>query len=110
MKKLKPDVILAEPVGSCAGMMATLYMPLREFYSKEFEIVQIEGASIEARELLAEYEHVVSTNMHIHLRGDYCVEVLIAEGEIYEVVSFISRIRALKGLYQVRYTVITVSP
>ncbi|KYH36436.1 MAG: cobalamin synthesis protein P47K [Candidatus Bathyarchaeota archaeon B24] len=38
LKKLKPDVILAEPVGSCAGMMATLYMPLREFYGEEFEI------------------------------------------------------------------------
>ncbi|RLI26180.1 hypothetical protein DRO57_01945 [Candidatus Bathyarchaeota archaeon] len=33
----------------------------------------------------------------------------MAEGEIEEVVGLISRIRALRGLYQVRYTVIPVS-
>ena len=37
LDKLKPDVILAEPVGSCAGLMPTLYAPIKEFYSSDFE-------------------------------------------------------------------------
>jgi len=38
LEKLKPDVILAEPVGSCAGLMPTLYAPIKEFYSDDFEL------------------------------------------------------------------------
>ncbi|MEM1569652.1 MAG: GTP-binding protein [Candidatus Bathyarchaeia archaeon] len=41
LEKLKPDVILAEPVGSCAGLMPTLYVPIKEFYSNEFELAPL---------------------------------------------------------------------
>ncbi|MHC1628762.1 MAG: GTP-binding protein [Candidatus Nezhaarchaeales archaeon] len=35
MAKIKPDIILAEPVGSCTDLLATVYTPLRNYYSDE---------------------------------------------------------------------------
>ncbi len=37
LEELMPDVILTEPVGSCGCLMPTLYNPIQEFYSNEFE-------------------------------------------------------------------------
>lgn len=36
--KSRPEVILAEPVGSCADLPATVYAPLRDLYGEEFEL------------------------------------------------------------------------
>ena len=35
---LRPDVVLAEPVGSCTDLVATVIRPLQEVYTKPFEI------------------------------------------------------------------------
>lgn len=35
---VKPEIILAEPVGSCTDIMATVIRPLRKFYSEQFSI------------------------------------------------------------------------
>ncbi len=37
-KASRPDVILAEPVGSCTDLVATVIRPLQEIYSQPFEI------------------------------------------------------------------------
>jgi Ni2+-binding GTPase involved in maturation of urease and hydrogenase len=34
----KPDVILAEPVGSCTDLVATVIQPLKDLYSGQFEV------------------------------------------------------------------------
>lgn len=34
----KPDIILAEPVGSCTDLVATVVQPIRQLYDAEFEI------------------------------------------------------------------------
>lgn len=34
----KPDVLLAEPVGSCTDLVATVLRPLRHFHAEDFEI------------------------------------------------------------------------
>lgn len=34
----RPDVILAEPVGSCTDLVATVLQPLRQLYSERFQI------------------------------------------------------------------------
>jgi len=34
----KPDIILAEPVGSCTDLVATVIQPLRDLYSGRFEV------------------------------------------------------------------------
>jgi len=52
-----------------------------------------------------EHDEIVSSNMHIHLGKRYCLEVFITEGKAEEVLGFISRIRATRGIQQVKYTV-----
>ncbi len=38
LAKTYPDVILAEPVGSCTDIPATLHMPIKKFYRNTFDI------------------------------------------------------------------------
>lgn len=38
LAKIKPDVILAEPVGSCTDLLATVYAPLRRYYRDEISL------------------------------------------------------------------------
>jgi len=52
------------------------------------------------------HDEIVSSNMHIHLGKTYCLEVFITEGEPEKVLSFISRIRAIRGIQQVKYTIV----
>lgn len=37
-KEERPNVILAEPVGSCTDLVATVVQPLRDLYEKQFEV------------------------------------------------------------------------
>ncbi len=88
----------------------------------EFELSQFEGGQVTATitaispheqpeiderltRLRHSYKHIVSGNMHLHLGEAYCLEVFITEGEVKEVLEFISRIRAMRGLFQVKYTI-----
>lgn len=38
VSKVKPDLILAEPVGSCTDLIATVYNPLTEYYRGEIDL------------------------------------------------------------------------
>jgi CopG family nickel-responsive transcriptional regulator len=53
-----------------------------------------------------EYDEIVSGNMHIHLAKTYCLEIFITEGEVRRIMDFIGRIRAMRGIQQVKYTVV----
>jgi len=53
-----------------------------------------------------QHDEIVSSNMHIHLGSTYCLEVFITEGEAEKVLNFISRIRAIRGIQQVKYTIV----
>jgi len=53
-----------------------------------------------------EHDEIVSADMHIHLGKNYCLEVFIMEGEAEKVLEFISRIRAMRGIQQVKYTMV----
>lgn len=53
-----------------------------------------------------DHDEIVSTNMHLHLGMMYCLDVFITEGEARDVLSFISRIRAMRGIRQVKYTIV----
>lgn len=55
-----------------------------------------------------EHDDIVTGNMHIHLGKDYCLDILITEGKAAEVLNFIGKIRALRGIHQVRYTVMPI--
>lgn len=51
-----------------------------------------------------EHDDIVSANMHIHIGHEYCLEIFITEGEFEQVLNFIGRIRAMRGIQQVKYT------
>ncbi|MCS7363916.1 MAG: CopG family ribbon-helix-helix protein [archaeon GB-1867-035] len=51
-----------------------------------------------------EYDEIMSGNMHIHLGKSYCLEIFITEDDIKEVINFMGKIRVLRGVSQVKYT------
>jgi CopG family nickel-responsive transcriptional regulator len=53
-----------------------------------------------------QHDDIVSGNMHIHLGKMYCLEIFITEGESEEVLNFIGKIRAIRGIQQVKYTIV----
>jgi len=53
-----------------------------------------------------EHDDIVSGNLHIHLGKNYCLEIFITEGEAEDILKFIGRIRAMRGVKQVKYTMI----
>jgi CopG family nickel-responsive transcriptional regulator len=53
-----------------------------------------------------EHDEIVYADMHIHLGRNYCLEVFVTKGEPEEVLDFISRIRAMRGIQQVKYTMV----
>lgn len=55
-----------------------------------------------------EYDDIVSGNMHIHLGERYCLEIFITEGDVKEILSFIDRIRSMRKIKQVKYTVVPI--
>ena len=56
-----------------------------------------------------EYDSIVSANMHIHIDQAYCLEVFVTEGEAEEVLDFISRVRAIREVQQVKYTMVPLT-
>jgi CopG family nickel-responsive transcriptional regulator len=56
-----------------------------------------------------EHDEIISGNMHIHLGKTYCLEIFITEGEVEEVLNFIGRIRAMRGIQQVKYTIVPLT-
>lgn len=56
-----------------------------------------------------EYDELVTGNMHIHLRKDFCLEIFIVEGELKAVHNFINKIKSMHGVQQVKYTMTPIS-
>ena len=56
-----------------------------------------------------EYNDLVTGNMHIHLGSNYCLEVFIAQGPVEAVLNFVGRVRAIRGIQQVKYTVVPIA-
>jgi len=52
------------------------------------------------------YDETISTNLHIHLGRRFCVEVFVVSGNLEEVMMAVDRIRATRGIYQVKYTLV----
>jgi CopG family nickel-responsive transcriptional regulator len=57
-----------------------------------------------------EYDALVTGNMHIHLGSSYCLEVFIVQGAVDDVLTFVGRVRAIRGIQQVKYTVVPLAP
>jgi len=74
-------------------------------------ISQHERHDVDERLMRLRHEHneIISGDMHVHLGKTYCLEIFITEGEAEEVLNFIGRIRALRGVQQVKYTMVPIT-
>jgi G3E family GTPase len=70
----RPDTILAEPVGSCTDLLATVVAPLKAIYPDEFEVAPL-TVVVDPTRLLSEIIGAKSP-------GDYLRKHQIEEGEV----------------------------
>ena len=55
-------------------------------------------------DLRHEYEGSIFGNMHLHVGKRYCVEIFMVQDYYEKVRDFVSRVRALRGIREVKYT------
>ncbi len=55
-------------------------------------------------DLRHEYDDSIFGNMHLHVGKGYCVEIFMVRDEYEKVLDFVSRVRALRGIREVNYT------
>ncbi|MDH7508836.1 MAG: GTP-binding protein [Methanomassiliicoccales archaeon] len=72
--KSRPDVILAEPVGSCTDLLSTVIVPLKTLYPNEFDIAPLL--------VVVDSPRLLSHRMKSEDLGDYLKKCQIEEGEI----------------------------
>jgi CopG family nickel-responsive transcriptional regulator len=54
-------------------------------------------------DLRHEFDESIFGNMHLHIGKDYCVEIFILREEPGRVLDFVSRVRAFRGIREVKY-------
>ncbi len=66
------------------------------------------GAHADDRLASLRHEHndIVSGNFHVHLSEDYCLDVFVTEGDSARVMDFISKVRAVRGIEQVKFSLV----
>ena len=50
------------------------------------------------------YDDSIFGNMHLHVGKGYCIEIFMVRDEYEKVLDFVSRVRALRGIREVKYT------
>jgi len=57
-----------------------------------------------------EYDDIVQGNLLLQVEGgDNCAEIFVTEGNAERVSNFIGRIRAIRGIEQVKYSIVPLS-
>ena len=56
-----------------------------------------------------EYSTLVTGNVHLHIKGRYCLEIFVAEGTQDVITKLIARIRATRGILSVKYVTVPLS-
>lgn len=51
-----------------------------------------------------EFNASIFSNMHLHIGSGHCVEVFVVQGSSEVVLDFISRVRAVRDIREVKYT------
>lgn len=55
------------------------------------------------------YDDIVKGNLHMHVKGDNYAEIFITQGNSERVLSFIQNIGILRGIEQVKYSIVWTS-
>jgi CopG family nickel-responsive transcriptional regulator len=74
-------------------------------------ITEYERHDIEKRisKLRHEFNNLVIEDIHRHIGEKYCVEIFHTEGKNSEISNLIGRIRGIKGIIQLKYTIVSLS-
>lgn len=59
-------------------------------------------------ELRHVFEESVFSNMHLHIGGGQCVDIFVVQGLSEVVLDFTSRVRAVRGIREVKFTMTPV--
>ncbi|MGQ9720730.1 MAG: nickel-responsive transcriptional regulator NikR [Candidatus Jordarchaeum sp.] len=49
-----------------------------------------------------EFDDIIIENIHRHIKNQYCLEILIAEGDSKRILDLMGRIRGIRGIQQVK--------
>lgn len=55
-------------------------------------------------ELRHGFDDSIIGNMHLHIGGGFCVDIFIVQGEAGTVLDFITKVRAVRGIREAKYT------
>ena len=55
------------------------------------------------------FDALIFGNMHLHIEGGYCIEIFLVKGDSDDVMDFISKSKAIRGVMEVNYTLTPVS-
>ncbi|MFB4212863.1 GTP-binding protein [Shouchella sp. JSM 1781072] len=84
MEEKKPDFIIAEAVGSCTDLIATVIQPLKQYYSKEFKTAPL-TIVVDPERLLGDLELSNDETPNFSQSVDYIFEKQLAEADIIAV-------------------------
>lgn len=55
------------------------------------------------------FDEMIFGNMHLHIEGGYCIEIFLVKGESDEVLDFVTRSKAVRGVMEVNYTITPIN-
>ncbi|MEM0215697.1 MAG: nickel-responsive transcriptional regulator NikR [Archaeoglobaceae archaeon] len=58
----------------------------------------VKGVSDAIISLQHQFAHIISSNMHIHLSEDQCLEIIVVKGNMEEIKKLVDRISATRGV------------
>ena len=56
-----------------------------------------------------DFDELIFGNMHFHIEGGYCIEIFLVKGESDEVMNFISKSKAIRGVMEVNHTLTPIT-
>ena len=56
-----------------------------------------------------DFDELIFGNMHFHIEGGYCIEIFLVKGDSVDVMNFISKSKAIRGVMEVNHTLTPMS-
>ncbi|MHA1147099.1 MAG: CopG family ribbon-helix-helix protein [Promethearchaeota archaeon] len=53
-----------------------------------------------------EYNEIVIEDTHRHVKDKYCIEIFLVEGKNSEVITLLGHIRGIRGINQIKFTIL----
>ncbi len=67
--------------------------------TSEYKRKEVENRISEIRH---EFDDIIIENIHRHIKDQYCLEILIAEGDSKRLLDLMGRVRGIRGIQQVK--------